>query len=97
MKAEVGQIQIKTWKAKVNQRHPSKLVLHIIFYYMNLYIYFFYLNVYVGVQFHPWFNFSHCFKLIIVRTLPNPKTKEDKFKQRIKLNHNIIIYMNILQ
>ena len=67
------------------------------FYYMNLYIYFFYLNVYVVVQFHPWFNFSHCFKLIIVRTLPNPKTKEDKFKQRIKLNHNIIIYMIILQ
>ena len=58
VKAEVGRILIRTRKAKVNQRHPPKLVLKCYFYYLNLYIYFLYLLVYVVVQFHRWFNFS---------------------------------------
>ena len=58
VKAEVGRTLIRTRKAKVNQRHPPKLVLKCYFYYLNLYIYFLYLLVYVVVQFHCWFNFS---------------------------------------
>ena len=58
VKAEVGRILIRTRKAKVNQRHPPKLVLKYYFYYLNLYMYFLYLVVYVVIQFHPWLNFS---------------------------------------
>ena len=92
VKAEVGRILIRTRKAKVNQRHPPKLVLKYYFYYLNLYIYFLYLLVYVVVQFHRWFNFSSiiCFKLIIIH-YHTQKQRKIKFKQRMKLNHNIII------
>ena len=72
VKAEVGRILIRTRKAKVNQRHPPKLVLKYYFYYLNLYI-----LVYVVVPFHPWFNFSP----IVSNSLSYitiPKTKEDK-------------------
>ena len=48
-----------------------------------------------------WFNFilglifvSHCFNLIIIH-YHTPKEREIKFKPRIKLNHNIYMYVHM--
>ena len=38
-----------------------------------------------------------CFKLIIYHTLPYPKTKEIKFKPRVKLNHKIPTKENVMK
>ena len=45
--------------------------------------------VFWGFNFILGSNFIYlCFQLIIIIILPNPKTKENKFEPRIKLNHN---------
>ena len=47
-------------------------------------------NIYVFVQFYPWFKFYSPLFQTHHHTLPYPKTKEIKFKPRIKLNHNSV-------
>ena len=47
-------------------------------------------NIYVVVQFYPWFKFYSPLFQTHHHTLPYPKTKEIKFKPRIKLNHNSV-------
>ena len=45
------------------------------------------------VQFYPWFKFYFPSFQTHYHTLPYPKTKEIKFKPRIKLNHNICTFL----
>ena len=48
-------------------------------------------NVYDVVQFYPWFKFSFLLFMGMVMYGDEFETKENKFKPRIKLNHNIYI------
>ena len=54
-----------------------------------------FLGVYVVVQIYPWFKFSFLLFQSHYHTLPYPKTKENKCKPRIKLNHNIYIHKKL--
>ena len=47
------------------------------------------------VQIYPWFKFSFLLFQSHYHTLPCPKTKENKCKPRIKLNHNIYIHKKL--
>ena len=44
-----------------------------------------------GLIFYPWFKFYFPLFLTHYHTLPYPKTRENKFKLRIKLNHNVYV------
>ena len=48
-------------------------------------------NVYDVVQFYPWFKFYFLLFMGMVMYGDEFETKENKFKPRIKLNHNIYI------
>ena len=47
------------------------------------------------VQFYPWFKFYFLLFLGMVMYDNEFETKEYKFKPRIKLNHNIMIYSTV--
>ena len=60
-----------------------------------------YIHVYVDLQFYSWFNFFFLLFQTNYHTLPYRKTKEKKFKPKIKLNQKIynrtlyLVYNNI--
>ena len=48
-----------------------------------------------GLIFYPWFKFYFPLFLTHYHTLPYPKTRENKFKLRITLNHNVYVDSHI--